>query len=104
MRKVRPRLYLLLMAFTACTSLYAQDTTPDIPNIPDRTLRVLDRQYAALQQRIRQQAEKMLLRTQKKEAALQQQLSSKDSLKARALFTRAQATYQQWLVRLQCAR
>ena len=95
MRKVRPYLYLLLMAFTAHTSLYSQNTIPDIPNIPDRTLRVLDRQYAALQQRIRQQTEKILLRMQKKEAALQQQLQPKDSLKARVLFTRAQATYQQ---------
>lgn len=101
MRKVRPYLYLLLMAFTAHTSLYSQNTIPDIPNIPDRTLRVLDRQYAALQQRIRQQTEKILLRMQKKEAALQQQLQPKDSLKARVLFTRAQATYQQWLTRLQ---
>jgi len=50
---------------------------------------------------VERQTEKMLLRMQKKELALQRQLQGKDSLKAKALFAQTQANYQQLLTRLQ---
>jgi hypothetical protein len=69
--------------------------------LSDRTLQVLNNRYTLLNKLVERQTEKMLRRMQKKELALQAQLQTKDSLKARALFAQTQATYQQLLAKLQ---
>jgi hypothetical protein len=69
--------------------------------LSDHALQVLNNRYALLNRLVQRQTEKMLLRMQKKELALQRQLQGKDSVKARALFDRTQADYQRLLAQMQ---
>jgi hypothetical protein len=72
-----------------------------IGKLSDHALYVLNNRYALLNRLIERQTEKMLRRMEKKEQALQQELQSKDSVKARALFAQTAANYQQLLTKLQ---
>lgn len=72
-----------------------------LKGVSDHALQILNNRYALLNKLVGQQTEKMLRRMEKKELALQQELQSKDSVKARALFNQTQAQYQQLLAKVQ---
>jgi hypothetical protein len=77
------------------------DNNLSLNTLSDRALHVLNERYTLLNKLVQRQTEKMLQRMKKKELALQAQIQSKDSLKAKALFAQTQAMYQQLLAKLQ---
>lgn len=88
---VRNLLFIACIACNVSTGFAQTDTTAAganaITDISSKTITVLQKKYASVQERLNKQSAKLLSRMQAKEDKLQRQLQTSDSTKAQTVFT-----------------